>query len=515
MTRAGITLDNISFGKKPENESSVIQSPQGSDPHTPFHALVLADFSGNASESKTKKPRQIDRDNFEEVLASISPHLTLSLGDTGSHPISIHIRELEDFEPDALFDSLDIFSDLRSLRRRLSNNSTFEAAAKEMGALQDLAAPTPSAKRASPNQVNDDLSFDSASGDVSLLDSVLAESDTRIEQQKENLAATLIQDIIAPYIVPSEHPEKSALIDSVDQSTEALMKTILHHKSFQALESTWRSLYLCIREIETDAKTKLFIYDIKKQELLDDCQKQTVESSRLFKTGIEPYTSIAGGIPWSVIVGDYSFSTKQDDIQLLNVMGQIAQHCNATFIAGSESEVVGCDDIASQQTVDDWTNETAASNAGWTALRNTPQSSHIALSFPRVLLRIPYGEKTSPIEAFQFEENASGEHESYLWGNAAYRILILLADSYQNSKWNFVAGENNEIDDLPAHYYVVDGETELKPCAEIYLNERGAERIISNGLLATWSILRKNAVRVGPFSSLHSSNQRIRGRWQN
>jgi len=41
------------------------------EPETPFHILLLGDFSGRATTNW--KPVEIDRDNFEEVLARVAP----------------------------------------------------------------------------------------------------------------------------------------------------------------------------------------------------------------------------------------------------------------------------------------------------------------------------------------------------------------------------------------------------------------------------------------------------------
>src|SRR5262249_11434432 len=75
----------------------------------PFVAGVLGDFSGNSPTQplksfKDRKFIQVDRDNFNDVLARMTPGVKLSventLADDGSQmPVSLNFRSMDDFEP--------------------------------------------------------------------------------------------------------------------------------------------------------------------------------------------------------------------------------------------------------------------------------------------------------------------------------------------------------------------------------------------------------------------------------
>src|SRR5579864_7697046 len=104
---------------------------------TPFRIAILGDFSGRAnrsvSDAKTIDKRRAvlgDRDNFDEVLSRTGAEIQLAIGD-GS--LRIKLSELEDFHPDRIFQNLEAFSKLRELRGRLSDPSTFQEAAQELG----------------------------------------------------------------------------------------------------------------------------------------------------------------------------------------------------------------------------------------------------------------------------------------------------------------------------------------------------------------------------------------------
>lgn len=511
MTRAEIEIGGIRIGNKDDE-----QSQQSSSTNSPFHSLILGNFSGNHSQPPSFKPRAIDRDNFDEVMLAIAPTLTICPTEDQSQSIHLTFKELEDFEPDALYTSLNVFSELRTLRRKLSNNATFETAAREINAWQEISQDKNNRKDSISTQFPEFETEITEGG--SLLDSLLSETEHRQEEQitnaGDNLAKTLIQQVVAPYILPGTHPKQAELVANIDNSISGLMNSILHNPDFQALESSWRSLYLSVKTIKTDTKLKLFIVNTTKQSLIDNLEGHDLKSTTTYKKLIEPFTSIAGCKPWSLIVGDYYFGDSNEDLLFLEKIGLLAQESNATFVGAAKPELIGGKNLGEEPDVDTWNNQRDEKYlTAWSDLRSLKQSSHIALTFPRILSRLPYGEKTKSIESFSFEEMSGSEHDKYLWGNSAYSLLILIAESYDQYGWQFTPGKNNELSNLPAHSFEQDDDTELKPCAETYLTERSAEKLLENGLLPIWSILRSDSIRVGPFTSIHSTNQLIQGRW--
>jgi len=517
MSKASIEIGGIRIGSQSNSESPTkYQTERGQD--VAFHALILGNFSGTNMASPHPKPRLIDRDNFDDVLSSLSPTLTLFPTGDKQNPIELQFNELEDFEPDHLFNSLAIFSELRSLRRKLSNNSSFESAAKEVKkwshkADKDISTTKTNKQTANRTQGN------KTTENKNLLDTLLSETAYRQQENTlhagDKLANSLIQQIVAPFVIPGTHPEQAELIRTIDDAISGLMNMLLHNPEFQSLEASWRSLYATVRRIKTSSKLKLYMADIDKAALANDLNHDDLTNSTVHQNLIGPFTDIPGAVPWAVIVGDYYFGDHTTDILLLERMGLLAQHCNAAFVSAAKPEIVNCDDIAVNQHVENWTSPREKHFVqAWNILRESSQARNIALTFPRTLTRLPYGSNTKTIEGFSFEEMENSNHNNYLWGNSAYSVLRLLAEAFAENGWDFLPGKNNEIRHLPAHSFKQDGELELKPCAEIYLTEKAGEKVLENGLLPVWSILRSDSVRVGPFSSLHSGNQHIQGKWR-
>jgi type VI secretion system protein ImpB len=74
----------------------------------PFVVGVLGDFSGNPTEPlkplRDRKFVQIDRDNFDEIMARMTPGLHLKVdntlkGDGSQMAVQLKFRSMEDFDP--------------------------------------------------------------------------------------------------------------------------------------------------------------------------------------------------------------------------------------------------------------------------------------------------------------------------------------------------------------------------------------------------------------------------------
>src|SRR5947207_7336003 len=74
----------------------------------PFVVGVMADLSGQPKEPlkplKDRKVVQIDRDNFDNVLAKAAPRLAMKVNNKitdqeGKLPVELNFKKMDDFEP--------------------------------------------------------------------------------------------------------------------------------------------------------------------------------------------------------------------------------------------------------------------------------------------------------------------------------------------------------------------------------------------------------------------------------
>lgn len=505
-----------------KSENSLGSTPLSNAPETtansPFCIAVLGDFSGlqkiqkSPADLKSINNRrfiEIDRDNFEEVMAGFKISLNLNMGEES---IEIKINDLDDFHPDELYDKVETFSKLRSLRRRLKNNKTFADAASE---IQGWLPDTENTLKIDTDATDATDATEAIAPPENLLDDILS-----VQQNQSASAATteathidkLIKSIVAPYVEPASDPRQEEMIEMVDKATEIHMRDILHHPDFQASESAWQSLYFMIKRLESDPKLKVMLLDISKQELQLDLAVDDITTSAIYKKFCD---GAAGDLPWSLLLGNYTFADTIDDVLSLANIGEVAKQSNASFIAAASETLAGCESFAKTPDYEDWNYEISEGvNEAWQLVRKSSVAEHIGLALPRFLLRLPYGNKSKPVESFSFEEMTDEHcHECYLWGNAAFIKAEMLARNFTSSAWKMTPREVYQTDGLPLFYYQDEGETVAKAVAEIYMKERGGEIINSQGLISLWSVKNADSIRSVDYQSISENSEELKGRW--
>ncbi|MDH5545826.1 MAG: type VI secretion system contractile sheath large subunit [Gammaproteobacteria bacterium] len=438
------------------------------DPESPFTILILGNFSG-ARTAPGKTCIDIDRDNFESVLHKLSPELALPLGGDRNTLLEMHFQNLEDFEPDAIYEKLPLFSRLRDIRDRLQHADTFTQAAAELG-FRDETDTTPQ------------FSPPDDSGD--LLEAVVSQTQVSTGVGLQNDLEAYIKNIVAPYSMPKAHPKTEELLALVDEAIAGQMRAILHHPDFQELESHWRSLYMVIRQLDTGARLRVQILNITKKDLLQDLiTNEDIELSPVYKRVVSD-ASIPGNHPKSLLIGLYAFANNTVDITLLSLMGLLAQTAQAPFIAAANNRLIHEGDLLATTDDDDWQSTwTEEQQQQWQQLRLSSFAENIALVLPRFLLRLPYGKNTLPIEQFEFDEITDDiSDRQFLWGNPAMLAAIVYGQGFSRDGWNMRLPPTQLLDGFPVFAYQEDDEYLALSCAETLLNEQGVQKIRELGL---------------------------------
>ena len=126
---------------------------------------------------------------------------------------------------------------------------------------------------------------------------------------------------------------------------------------------------------------------------------------------------------------------------------------------------------------------------------------------PRVMLRAPYGLESNSIETFPFAEFAEPPaHDSYLWGNPAFAVALLVGPSFDSAGHFESTCLDPSLTDLPlAIERSDDGDTQVKPCAEVLLGRRAVDRITEAGLMPLQSVRDQGIVRLANLVSIAAS----------
>jgi type VI secretion system protein ImpC len=502
-----------------EEDEAAVRLP---DQDTPFRIALLGDFSGRANRGLAepgtiakRRAVEVDRDNFDEVLAKIAPEIQLPIG--GSEPLRLRFTELDDFHPDRVFGSVAMFRRLREIRARVDDPATFAAAAEELGLSRSESRPQRAPASVIPISVP---ASKSSSG--SLLDDMIEQTEARAPEERSRRAPDDVREFARraaePLVVATADSRQAETLKVLDRALSAQMRALLHNADFQAIEAAWRAVFFLVRRLETDSRLKLYLIDITKGELAADlASSPDLRATGMYRLLVEQTVDTPGAEPWAVIAGNYTFTTGRKDAELLARLGKIASAAGAPFVAGANPLIVGCKSLVEARDPRDWKMaEDSEGAAAWAALRGLPEANSIGLALPRFLLRLPYGKKTEPIDAFDFEEmEGAPGHEDYLWANAAFACALLLGQSFSQSGWEMRPGTISGIDGLPLHVYEHDGESDLQPCAEALLTDAAASRIMESGLMPLASYKGKDMVRLVRFQSIAAPVRALAGRWSN
>lgn len=514
----------ISFGKIEVNlVSAMKKSTVVPEPETPFRILFLGDFSGRANRGifepgtvADQRPLSVDRDNLDEVMARLGVEIRLSIAGNDSPPALIRFVELEDFHPDRIFERVEVFQALRDIRKKLDDPRTFASAADRVRSWTGADTVPESSEPLSEQQTPQPEISGLTTGD--LLEQMLEQAESKSPDTGALLDSSewdsFLHKIVKPHLVPAEDPHQTELVASVDAAIANLMRTILHHPDFQAVESAWRAVHFLVSRLETNAELKLYLIDISKAELAADLgAAEDLRSTGIYRLLVEQTIETPGGEPWAVLAGNYTFEL--DDIELLGRMAGIAKAAGAPFISAAGTHLLGCESLAETPDPDDWRwKPDTEDGPGWKELRRIPEASYLGLALPRFLLRLPYGEDTDPVERFDFEEMPLvPDHDDYLWGNPAFACVYLLARAFSHYGWNLRPDVIRDIEGLPLHIYKEHGESRVKPCAEIVFTERAVERILDCGIMPLLSFKDQDTIRPARFQSLADPPTNLAGRW--
>jgi len=491
---------------------SAVNRPNRQDPTAPLRILILADFSGRAHR-ETPDPLvdlanrpllAVDVDNLDAVMARLAPKLRFApVADVGA-ALTIGFNQLDDFHPDALYQRLDVFQALRRTRARLLNPASFTQAVAEL-------APSPPTETVQNEP-------DPAEEEGDLFERLLGQAPTPPAARPVDVGTaaiqSLLQAVVQPHIVHTD-ARQPAWVAAVDAAIGDQLRMILHQPAFQALEATWRSVQGLIAHLDSDA-VQVSLLDVTRSELLTDLRNAggDPKATSLYTLLVDRGTQMPDEQPWSLIVGDYRFSAGPEDTALLAAMGSLAAHAGGPFLAEAAPEWLGADSAAALADPDQWAAPDAGNEEYKQALRHCPVAPWLGLALPRVLLRLPYGRRTDPLEQLEFEEMPTGRDvETYLWGNPAFVCAQLIAAAFVENGWNLNLGDVLELDDWPAHVYEEAGERVLQPATEALLGERAMQAMLTGGLMPLLGHRQRNAVRLARFQSLAEPATALAGEW--
>lgn len=332
-------------------------------------------------------------------------------------------------------------------------------------------------------------------GEASLLDQIVEQGrfrDSSARERGKNLIKEFVAQVLEGAMTVGRDADQmiTARVAQIDHLISIQLNEILHHPDFQKLEASWRGLRYLLDQSETGTQLKIRILNASKKDLLRDLQRAPeFDQSALFKKVYEEEYGMFGGEPFGALVGDYEFSKHPEDLELLEKISQVAAAAHAPLMSAASSELLNMPTYtALDQPRDIAKIFDSTEYAKWKSFRESEDSKYVCLTCPHILMRLPYGKDTKPVDGFNYEEAVDGtDHAKYLWGNAAYAMAARMTQAFSLYGW-CVAIRGVEggglVEGLPSHTFHTDeGDVALKCPTEIAITDRREKELADQGLV--------------------------------
>lgn len=338
-----------------------------------------------------------------------------------------------------------------------------------------------------------------------------------------------------------------ALLDTdiaqIDRLLTDQANAILHHKTFQKLESSWRGLAYTVGQASQDPEglVKTRVLDVSWRELERDAERAIeFDQTHLWRKVYDEEYDMPGGTPYGVLIGDYEVCHRpskdhpHDDINILRAIGQTAASAFVPFITSAHPSLLGLSDFGQlERHIDMDRVFLQPEYAAWNALRREPDMQFIGLTVPKVLMRLPHTagytntqapccpscrrglpreprqptpcpscgktitpEKGRPLPdhalGFRYEEAvASRGAKGYLWGNSAFAFAGVLIRAFTDCRWlaDIRGFDRNEVAagvvaDLPSHGYGHDRHgVAMKMATDVAIDDSQEKAMSDQGLI--------------------------------
>ncbi len=333
----------------------------------------------------------------------------------------------------------------------------------------------------------------------SLLDQAIAVTSYTPADTTKELLSALTEQAMSGAVVWNRNLTKTIeqAVAGIDKTISKQLSSIMHADEFRQLEGSWRGLNKLVKESELGPDLKIRVFDVQRDELLEQFEDApAIDRSLFFNKVYQHEFGTAGGEPYGAMIGDFCFTHKDEDVALLRYLGEVCAASHSPLITGASSEIFEYKDFQ-------MFNEgrpvaagfDAPAYASWNALRNSDDARYICMTLPRTMARLPYGQSTSPVKSFDFEEfeldsdgqPVPGSPEEFVWSNAAWAMGLNITQSFTKFGWcTAIRGKENGgmVENLPNFLYTSGAGDRIQQCpTEINLTDEREKELSDLGFL--------------------------------
>ncbi|OUT11033.1 type VI secretion protein [Campylobacter concisus] len=342
-----------------------------------------------------------------------------------------------------------------------------------------------------------------------IIESIMQRSKYSKDDESYSVVKQGVAEFISNIITTNNAEDKinklalDEMIAHIDALLSAQMDEILHNKSFQELESTWRGIRFLVERTNFNENVKIDLLDATKEEILDDFENNLdITQSTLYKQIYSAEYGQFGGEPVGAIVADYELDKSNQDMTFLNKMSSIAAMSHSPLLTSLSAKFFGLDNFGELENIKDLKSMLEGPQyTRWRTFRENEDAKYTGCMVNRFLTRSPYVPEDNPIKSFNYRETVNN-HDDMLWGNGAYAFATRLTDSFADYRWcgNIIGPKGGgAVKDLPTYTYENYGSIQTKIPTEVLITDRREFELSENGFIAL--TLRRDSNNAAFFSA--------------
>ena len=342
-----------------------------------------------------------------------------------------------------------------------------------------------------------------------IIESIMQRSKYSKDDESYSVVKQGVAEFISNIITTNNAEDKinklalDEMIAHIDTLLSAQMDEILHNKSFQELESTWRGIRFLVERTNFNENVKIDLLDATKEEILDDFENNLdITQSTLYKQIYSAEYGQFGGEPVGAIVADYELDKSNQDMTFLNKMSSIAAMSHSPLLTSLSAKFFGLDNFGELENIKDLKSMLEGPQyTRWRTFRENEDAKYTGCMVNRFLTRSPYVPEDNPIKSFNYRETVNN-HNDMLWGNGAYAFATRLTDSFADYRWcgNIIGPKGGgAVKDLPTYTYENYGSVQTKIPTEVLITDRREFELAENGFITL--TLRRDSNNAAFFSA--------------
>lgn len=305
----------------------------------------------------------------------------------------------------------------------------------------------------------------------------------------------------------------------IDRMISYQLDKILHHPRLRRLEGSWRGLAWLASHLPLSRQLKLRVLTASWPEVCRDLERAVeFDQSQLFQRIHEDEFGIAGGEPYSLLVADYevrhkpSVESTTDDVSALSSLTSIAAAAFAPIVIGASPTLLGVDHFSDLSgLVDPASIMSTIEFNRWNRLCTLPDARFMAVTMPRILMRIPWQENAYAHRSFCYQERIK-DISDLVSTTAGYLVAACTIRAFEAYAWpadirgydidRVGGGVVESLPTVPFSVSIADGFR--RTSLDVILTDQQERILISAGLLPICSLPYGGEALIGAARSLHT-----------